>query len=558
MRNVYRREQRRGVAVVRRRRKVPRYVWFVLGAVLLVQFFYPKSWMTPFTRLDGRTVNGLSEKELDDVIRRYADATLFIEMKGDSKTVRSDANAAVAGLIPDVDSTKQALQNYPWWQRVMPFSLFLRGFLVDHHPTLKVNRAVHTAFIDNLLPKCAVAAKNAGLKIVDNEAVIDPSKNGQACEARSLEEAISGVKLEMSGTKIAVTAKTVAPARKDKDVKKLVGDANKMINRSMTLVVADESFPLEKATLARFVAVAESTEQKTKLTLSTDETAVRDYLEGVEKSIYQEPNAGAAGLALDYGVTSKRLREQAIKDGGKVMGATVKLPAGMVGKKLYAPTREGLQDLLDAIVDARGSYGISVRYLDGTAVSSRGDVSYHPASTYKMYVAYVLLKRIERGEMNWSQASANGTVERCFELMIVQSDNTCAEWFGSKIGWSTISSEIRALGLTNTSTAYGGQRSTANDETLFLVKLQNGELLRDAEQQKLLAVMKRQVFRKGIPAGVGVPVADKVGFLDGDLHDAAIVYAPGQTYAMTILTTGSSWASIADAAMQIQVQLNRM
>jgi hypothetical protein len=41
-------------------------------------------------------------------------------------------------------------------------------------------------------------------------------------------------------------------------------------------------------------------------------------------------------------------------------------------------------------------------------------------------------------------------------------------------------------------------------------------------------------------------VADKVGFMDGLLHDAAIVYGPNGTYVLAVMTDGSSWATIAD------------
>jgi beta-lactamase class A len=63
--------------------------------------------------------------------------------------------------------------------------------------------------------------------------------------------------------------------------------------------------------------------------------------------------------------------------------------------------------------------------------------------------------------------------------------------------------------------------------------------------------MKANVYRKGIPAGVQGTVADKVGFMNGLLHDAAIVYSPKGTYVIAVMTDGSSWATIADLARQI-------
>ena len=47
-------------------------------------------------------------------------------------------------------------------------------------------------------------------------------------------------------------------------------------------------------------------------------------------------------------------------------------------------------------------------------------------------------------------------------------------------------------------------------------------------------------------------MADKVGFLDGLLHDAAIVYSPSGTYVLVIMTDGSSWAEIAALTRKIE------
>ena len=93
--------------------------------------------------------------------------------------------------------------------------------------------------------------------------------------------------------------------------------------------------------------------------------------------------------------------------------------------------------------------------------------------------------------------------------------------------------------------------STPNDLTLMLGMIATGQNFSSANQQRLIAAMKGNVYRSGIPAGVNGTVADKVGFMDGLLHDAAIVYGPNGTYALTIMTNGSSWATIADLAKQI-------
>ncbi len=116
---------------------------------------------------------------------------------------------------------------------------------------------------------------------------------------------------------------------------------------------------------------------------------------------------------------------------------------------------------------------------------------------------------------------------------------------------------IHAAGLSNATSLNTSQGfvATADDEALFLTKLQTGQLLNPDSTARLLNVMGRQVYRSGIPAGTSVAVADKVGFLNGLLHDAAIVYAPSGTYVLVIMSNGSSWGQIADAARQINALL---
>lgn len=70
-------------------------------------------------------------------------------------------------------------------------------------------------------------------------------------------------------------------------------------------------------------------------------------------------------------------------------------------------------------------------------------------------------------------------------------------------------------------------------------------------------MMNRQIYRAGIPAGSAGSVANKVGFLGGLNHDAAIVYHPKGSYALVVLSSGSSFSAIADLARKISTIMNQ-
>jgi beta-lactamase class A len=99
-------------------------------------------------------------------------------------------------------------------------------------------------------------------------------------------------------------------------------------------------------------------------------------------------------------------------------------------------------------------------------------------------------------------------------------------------------------------------RTSADDLAMLLAKIYRGEVFNEANRARLLDDMKTQVYRQGIPAGIpDATVADKVGFLDGMLHDAAIVYGEKGDYILVIMTDGLSWAYIAELAGWVDGQM---
>ena len=559
-------------------RKKPRTVLITCTVLLLViigQFLYPAGRLLPFTRLDDQRVSSMNEREITQLlVDKYNNVPISLDIKGDAKHITVKESTSVAGISPDNEKIFNGLTSYPWWQRLVPFSAFFVGALKNQAIVVDLDDARFSDYAKARLADCQVKPKNAGVMVKNSDVVLSPAKDGQQCVEKDLRKIILGTKLSEKGVTATINAKVIEPTRKDKDISGMLKDAKELVDRKLSLKIGDKTYTVDKATIASWLDFNEDAKNKKKISVAVDIDAVRSYVAEMQKKIYVAPTpeivyvvdgvetsrtGGKEGIGLNHSETATALKDQLLKGDGTAEATVITLPPTVSYKRSYSATKTGLQLLLNDLVAAKGNYGISVRWLDGSVVSARGDTSYHPASTYKLYVAYSLLKRIESGDMTWDGSSTGGkTVSQCFDLMIVNSDNTCAEWFGNTIGWNTITSEVRALGLNNTDVGWGTKASTANDETKFLAQLQNCSFLQQAECDRLISAMKRQVYRTGIPAGISAPVADKVGFLDGLLHDAAIVYAPNKTYALTILTNGSSWGNIADAAKQINALISRM
>ncbi|GFZ95576.1 serine hydrolase [Nesterenkonia alkaliphila] len=206
-----------------------------------------------------------------------------------------------------------------------------------------------------------------------------------------------------------------------------------------------------------------------------------------------------------------------------------------------------------------GQISISVQELGGQnrSASTGTGKSFVTASTYKIFVAYSIIREVEAGQRDWSDpVLEDRDLAQCFQDMIVLSDNPCPEKLGPEIGWGNIWADASAQGAGNTRGGEGGIRTNAQDLTNFMSNLGAGNLAMSGPgHDRLRNALAANVHREGIPAGSAGQVLNKPGFINGNLHDTAIVHHPSGTYVLTILTQGSSWSSVAAITRDIETAL---
>lgn len=195
----------------------------------------------------------------------------------------------------------------------------------------------------------------------------------------------------------------------------------------------------------------------------------------------------------------------------------------------------------------------------GRRASVGGDTRYTTASTYKLYLAYSILRRVEAGSLSWDEPVTGGrNVAQCFQDMIVLSDNPCPEVLGPKLGWPSIYDDARAAGATGTGPGEGnsGIKTTTDDLTALLLRLESGQLnMSGGGHDRLRNALGANIHRQGIPAGSTGQVLNKPGFISGYLHDAAIVRHPGGSYVISIMSQGSSWDALAGITRDVETAL---
>ena len=407
----------------------------------------------------------------------------------------------------------------------------------------------------------------------NTKVTIVADKNGTQYTPESIQRELLKLVPKQGKQTIKIQGDSVAAVRDKKSVIATAKHAQSAIDTPLTLQILDRTVTITNTTIANWITFVESNDKKS-LSLTLKNDIVKAFLSPYEKQVYIAPGVstatfvdgheaalttGAKGRRLNIEKTLAAIQDELIAQNKKI----VPLPVSELQPKIsynrsYSITSAGLNALLADIGKKKGNYAITVRELSGLERfgSYNGDKTYHPASTYKLFIAYGVLKRIDSGILHWPDSFRSGkSVEQCFNAMIINSDNACAEAFGDRLGWGAINDDVRAIGISSSVILRGRLASTTNDQVALLHKFLYGNIVTADSLSRLLGVMRQQVYRSGIPAGVGVPVANKVGFLNGLKHDSAIVYSNHGTYLISIYSSGSSWANIADAAHQIEAYL---
>ena len=535
----------------------------LLVILLIVQIFYPNDNLLPFAEVDGEALSWQTKQaSIEKLNRDYDENRIQVYLNSSDKPV---ITTTLAKANVDIDTT-EIVQNfdYPWYLRIVPTSLFWVGFMQrSSAPQPQFDESFEDYVTESILPFCAEEPVSAMLKA--NGAVLDlvAAKSGGKCQASDVFANLRTMQPTLSAdTKVTVAREEIAPTISDKTAQNYADEIEKRVGAGIALKVGDKTQTVSAEQVFSWLDFAEKdgnlqatingeraaawlnqeVASKVKVDAGTSEITTRDLTVVARKD-------GATGKALDVEQTINQL--QTVVDGEANEAAAVTKDVAPTEKytRTYSSSDAGLSALMQNFADDHaGTYGVSMIELDGQRrrAEYNGDRQFITASTYKLFVAYSLMKQIDEGKRSWASDEA------CFNKMISLSDNDCAKKFLNEIGHQKITNDIQAIGLTNsTFMKSDGIYTTPNNQALLAGMIATGQNFSSANQQRLVSAMTANVYRKGIPAGVNGTVADKVGFMDELLHDAAIVYSPSGTYVLAIMTNGSSWATIADLAKQI-------
>lgn len=545
--------------------------------VIALQFLYPVGKLLPFTSVEGISLSGWSKTDAVDTLNgKYQQQDLAINFE-DSTEAYKISKPAELGI--GIDNTRRIEDlNYPWYLRAIPTSLLWGTFVSNSgqvsysHAEKALDDYIKTNFGSS---DCRVTPQNASIKVQDSKLVVVDGAIGGTCNLNDVRTALLNFNPSPGSGLINLPIKVELPAVTSNDAQNLADKLNQSLVSDINIVVIGKSISISHDKLMSWLDfkvtsgkldysfntkratsyLNELLSQKVKVEASVTTVKTNDFVEVSRVN-------GTDGQKLDVSETLGNIKDYINGKSSIVSVGLAKAKSPIKYIRSYTNTYTGMVALMQNFADFHsGSYGITLVELSGkyrTAAYS-GDKQFVTASTYKLFVAYSTLLRVENGSWKWSdKIEGDRDLTKCFDDMIVVSDNDCAKALELKIGFRELTNEAHAVGATSTSFMGTNIVSTSNDISRLLSLLATGKILnKQSDRDIWINAMKRNIYRQGIPSGVSYTVADKAGFLWELLHDAAIVYSPNGTYVLVVMTDGSSWGNIAGLTKELDALISK-
>jgi beta-lactamase class A len=251
---------------------------------------------------------------------------------------------------------------------------------------------------------------------------------------------------------------------------------------------------------------------------------------------------------------------------------------------LQAASAPALETRVRALIAGSGAeVAVAMRSLDGRdELLIDPDKTFHAASTMKVPIMIELFRQAEAGTLRlddplpvrnefhsivdgsvyqlsvgddsdaevYAQVGKAMTLRALCDAMITVSSNFAANLLIERVGAANVRKTVSRLGADGMRVLRGVEDQKAfdkgmNNETtaraleVLMLKIAQGQAVSPKADAEMAAILKRQKFHDGIPAGLpdGVVVGHKTGNITKIHHDAAIVYGP-RPYVLVVLVRG--------------------
>lgn len=542
-------------------------VFFSYAAVAAVQLLYPTDYALPFSSAYGERVGLLRHDSVTGVLTRRFLQTQITLVAGTSKVTTPLINT---GAELSGDRMAYMLEEYPFWQRFIPFSLVWKQPKAGI-PIIEFNARVLAKFSETKSKELTSRPTNAYLAIQDGRLKAIDDAAGYKTDTNAISTALQEKVSDLGGTYNVPVATTKQPAATTSaDFIEVKSQAEVALSRHVSISIDGQTFSPSDKEIASWLFIGLNAKKHADLEFR--KAAFNTYIDTLDKKVGRSAGTtsvtfvdgteksrivGTPGLAI----TRDPLRGQIAAwlltgDGTSLFTASLhEVSPGIVVNNKYTSSQKGLQAYLNDAAK-RMDVHIAIQQIGSNNwhASVRSGDGIPSASTYKLYIAKWLFDRMDEGKVHWTDSILDTNVSGCFDRMTIASTNPCAEEWLRQIGRTNLNNYIYSLGFSHGTsfTLSDATHTTANDLLKMMRGINDGTLMHGSNRDRLLHNLNIHPYRYGIPTGSKGIVYDKVGFLWDYVHDAAIVRHPKGVYCMVIMTKGQSYKTIASLTRDIE------
>jgi beta-lactamase class A len=239
----------------------------------------------------------------------------------------------------------------------------------------------------------------------------------------------------------------------------------------------------------------------------------------------------------------------------------------------------GLQQQVVQLAAASGAnVGVMLIELGGQSPVTwtyNGDGQFVAASTYKLPLLMAEAQLTASGairdsdlicysdsewEEGWYDDYTDGACYTRIDLVTrvgQKSDNTAAHMLVANLGGEAALNTYAAAHGARESAFYYPNTTTASDLARLWASEATGQAGSGSPQQWLYPLLTHTAYESGIPAGApGATVVHKIGILDGEVNDAAVVLnGPRGAYVLVVMTDGqggdAGWSLISQVSQAV-------
>ena len=541
-------------------------VFLIVAATLSAQMLYPLDRAVPFAKINGENAAYQTEIELSGKLNKKFQASKLDIKLNTGKIVTYTLSET--GAEQDTAQLTSSLTDYPFWQRLIPFSLLWQRPNVNK-ADVYFTESVLSKFSEDVATSLTTKPTNARLAIKDGELLATDDQPGYSVNSEDVKASISSAQFSLGKvTTVVVKAKQKTAKTTDADFAEVKTSAKKALSKTISITVGDETFSPDRKTVASWLVIGEDNKRPS---LAIDKKRIKKYLMGINKKVGEPAGStnvtivdghetkrekGKKGKAINSGELTKKIQTDLLNGEDQLIltAEFVELEPVVIYNSRYSATEKGLRTYVTD--QSRNNTHIVIQQLNGNKwyAAARANESIPSASTYKVFVAMWLFEQMNKGKISWNDPWLDTTVSVCFDRMTIASTNECAQAWLASMGRQNMNSFVHSRGFSSgtTFTRADATHTTAADLAKLMIGINDGTYMSGANRARLYKSLSTHPYRYGIPTGSAGQVKDKVGFLWDYIHDAAIVTHPRGKYVMIVMTKGRSYAQIAEITRQVE------